>query len=137
MSDQEYPPEKLKPFEEEARKCFIKIWISLSLSVAVLVLALIPALIPDGQTVPGWFQRSGSLTTIGAIFISIYTTRMRERLEGKFLSDFYGAEAFRRVKLPFTIATSTALILTIIGTVVWGYGDLLISGALDSLCQAR
>ena len=137
MTDQEYPAEKLKPFEDEARKCFLKIWISLALSVAVLVIALIPSLVPSSQTLPGWFQRSGSLTTVGAVIIGIYATRMRDRLEGKFLADLYGIEVFKRVKLPFTIATSCAFVLSVVGTIVWGYGDILVSSALTGLCQAR
>lgn len=137
MTDQEYPAEKLKPFNDEARKCFVKIWISLAISVAVLVIALIPDLIPSGQTLPSWFQRSGSLTTIGAVIVGIYATRMRDHLEGKFMGDFYGIEVFKRVKLPFTIATASAFILSVVGTIVWGYGDLLVSTALTGLCEAR
>jgi hypothetical protein len=92
---------------------------------------------PNSQTIPGWFQRSGSLTTIGAVIISIYATRMRDRLEGKFMGDVYGLEVFKRLKVPFTIATTSAFILSVVGTIVWGYGDLLVSSALTSLCQAR
>lgn len=137
MSGDQCSAEKLKPFQDEANRCFIWILVWMAVALSALIISLIPALIPGEQTLPGWFQRSGSITTIGALFISIYVNRMRDRLEGKFTADLAGIEVFRRIELPFKIAAFSAVALSIVGTIVWGYGDVLIAKALDSMCQAR
>jgi hypothetical protein len=137
MGGADYPADKLQPFRTVARRCLIWIWIALAAAVVVLFLALMPALMPTEQTIPLWFQRSGSITTIGALIIGIFVNRLRDELEGRFMGDLYGQYVFKEIRLPFKIATCASVALTIIGTVVWGYGDLLLGSALQSLCVTK
>lgn len=127
MRDGDYPEEALRPFRAIARKYLAGIWIALSGTVIISILSLEPSFIPEGQEASLWFQRSGSITTIGALFIGIFAENLRTRLRGQFMGDIYAMRVFSEVKAHFLIATFGSFALTIIGTLIWGYGDLIYS----------
>ncbi|MBP0943123.1 hypothetical protein V2K16_22865 [Pseudomonas alliivorans] len=132
MCCEDFPEEKLRPFRREAKRCFFWIVIALSVAMSVLGLSLIPSLVPNGQSVPAWFQRSGSITTIGALVINLFVSRIRDGLEGRALGSIYGQCVFKEVRPYFKVAAIATVALTIVGTIVWGYGDLILIAALLS-----
>lgn len=85
MRDGDYPEEALRPFRAVASKYLAGIWIALSGTVIISILSLEPSFIPEGQEASLWFQRSGSITTIGALFIGIFAENLRSRLRGQFM----------------------------------------------------
>lgn len=108
------------------------LWHSLSLSwLLIFLAAVIPVLasiIPFPQAVgldrAGWFSRSGALTTVFAILAEGVLIRAKlsitpvgfgwvglQEQRDKFIPKFNGPEW-----LIFT--------LTVIGTLIWGYGDI-------------
>jgi hypothetical protein len=125
MRSGEYPEEALRPFRRIALKYLAGVWISLLLTLGVSLLTWSTELAPKGQDASLWFQRGGSITTIGALIIGIFAGRLRDSLRGKFLGDIYGIYVFKEVKTSFTISTVASFSLTVAGTLVWGYGDIL------------
>jgi hypothetical protein len=126
MCEPEYPAEKLKPYRDEAWKCLGWVAFWLMLAIGVLVLSSIPGLFPASQTNAQWFQRSGSITTIGALVIGLFVTRLRDNLQGRSIGSLYGQHVFKEIRIPYRIAAVSTVACTILGTIVWGYGDLLL-----------
>jgi hypothetical protein len=101
-------------------------------SVALIILAIATPtcgmfglFMPDTETIPIWFQRSGAVMTIFAL---LCTTGMASAL--KYLSpagttDLDLIEAEKKYRREYAFMDRTALWLTIVGTFVWGYGDVL------------
>ncbi len=79
-----------------------------------------------------WFQRSGSLTVLFAALLEF-----RQAAVDKGVRDAAWAAAKRRSWLglaivgqlpsPRKIIAGLALVLVVLGTIIWGYGDLLFS----------
>jgi di/tricarboxylate transporter len=100
-------------------------WILIALSVVIPILALIiPYPHAVGLDRSGWFARSGALTTVFAILAEGVLVRAKlsitpvgfgwsglQEQRDKFIPRFNGPEW-----LIFT--------LTILGTLIWGYGDI-------------
>lgn len=102
----------------------------LSLSGCLIFLAVLPPILaffgyfrPDSETFGSWFQRSGALTVILAVIAELLLVKLQKYpgltglLEAKDRwSNFYKA------------ITYSAAFLAVIGTVIWGYGDLFSPG---------
>ncbi|WP_206208077.1 hypothetical protein, partial [Pseudomonas viridiflava] len=124
MRTGEYPEETLRPFRAIARRYLAAIWIAFSMTIIFFVLALSTSFTPEGQDASLWFQRSGSVTTIGALIIGIFAEKLKNRLRGQFMGDIFAMRVFEEVRFSFLIATVASFSLTIIGTLIWGYGDI-------------
>jgi len=82
-------------------------------------------LIPESETQANWFQRSGSIMVILGVFVEFKLLS----IDGHF--DLYNI----KYEIPFDLPKSyrftykfllrSALVVVILGTLIWGYGDLL------------
>ncbi|MCF1443251.1 hypothetical protein ACI2VK_15075 [Ralstonia nicotianae] len=107
----------------------------LSLAVLALLLPFVEALRPAGEAVATWWQRAGAPVAVFAFIAQnkcqylgalltpgSFTSAEMESLRGK----------YRRTH---QISLSAAIFLTVIGTVVWGYGDLFVKTAEMTLAR--
>ncbi len=108
---------------------------TLSLSRLILALAFIfPVLaltIPyprvAGLELTGWFSRSGSVTTIFAILAEVILIRAKLSITPPGFG-WTGLNELRAEFIPkFERPEMLILILTVVGTLIWAYGDLLLT----------
>lgn len=90
-------------------------WGLLSAAIIVAVAAYIGALNPRIEQPGEWFARSGALVTVLAIFAELVIAKMFARMH-------VGIQPKVRW---LVYPRSIAFIVIVIGTFVWGYGDLL------------
>ncbi|WP_022729424.1 hypothetical protein [Fodinicurvata sediminis] len=112
----------------DLRKSFSKDYLT---EWTLTALAVLPALgslllswlLSDGGT---WFQRAGSLMVLFAVWLEFLETRKVAKTRHQDI------EASLLVNLPLTSDTPVelmfqriAIFMAILGTIIWGYGDLL------------
>jgi hypothetical protein len=107
-------------FERQLMKSILTSWILLFTAVIVTVLAYHGFLMPDIDTPAIWFQRSGAFVVLIAIFAEIYFIS-----EPKSISDNFDIKAREKRKTLIKISNVANLSLGVIGTIIWGYGDLI------------
>lgn len=92
------------------------------ISVVCALLAAFGILKPVNEPVVIWFQRSGSLVVLFAAIGEYYVSNMRATLRP---AGYVGITAMEN-ELSFSVKCyhSAALTLVIMGTIIWGYGDL-------------
>ncbi|MCY1558520.1 hypothetical protein D9M68_954610 [compost metagenome] len=82
---------------------------------------------PEGDTIGDWFSRSGAITTIFSLLVVSTTS---EGLRGLWipgqLADLPKIAVFEEFKPRFGWCDKVAMVLTIIGTFIWGYGSMMI-----------
>lgn len=96
-------------------------------AVAIPVCALFLPVRPSGESLGVWFQRSGSVMTVLCLVLELKVFSLYGRL---FPSGFVdkGFNEFKAKYLPvYKGLTIILLFLTAVGTVIWGYGDLLVT----------
>lgn len=109
--------------------------------IVLVVGALVPffALIipwqPEGETLASWFQRSGSILVVITVFsefklLSIYSTVYPG---GSTVT--YG-NAVSEIQIRFyKILSSFVFFLAIMGTLIWGYGDIPLRNTLQAAVE--
>jgi hypothetical protein len=95
------------------------------LATLIPILSLFGVFKPSGELLGPWFQRSGAITVVFAIFAELKASKMIDILDG---GDFAGPTwqtanqlYCRKVQIYFYFS----VLLIVLGTVVWGYGDLI------------
>jgi hypothetical protein len=82
---------------------------------------------PKFETREVWFQRSGALTTI----LALLSTTVKDFASNILSASGFCSEAKVIVKgefeLRFVVIFAVGFFLTVIGTVVWGYGDTILN----------
>lgn len=100
------------PADETRRSIFLHGWLSALLAATVLVVSIVADLLKPGMH---WTQRAGSIITVlGAYVAYVDAKRSFKFINGHFYLNF---------ELPYRVI---AIVLVVIGTVTWGYGDLLL-----------
>ena len=73
---------------------------------------------------PGqWFERSGAVMTAFAAFAQFKASSIATMIRGGTFAESW--EAYHKYKRYQAGVATLSLVLVVIGTVVWGYGDLL------------
>jgi hypothetical protein len=116
-------------YEEVILKKRKMFFIFATLSILIPALSVLGFFKPSCETLGVWFQRSGAITVVFAIFTEMNANQMLGVLDssgmvGKTFQATYD-KYFKQVKAYNYIS----LFLVIFGTVIWGYGDLLIDKA--------
>lgn len=101
----------------------------LTLAVLALLLPFVDVLRPAGESVATWWQRAGAPVAVFAFIAQNKCQYLWSLLTpGSFTS--VEMESLRaKYRRTHQISLSVAIILTVIGTVVWGYGDLFFKAA--------
>ncbi len=73
-----------------------------------------------------WFQRSGALITICALFMDLQIYRINQFLNPSGYVSVGFSEFKSKYNKLYVFLTIIGFLSTVAGTVVWGYGDLLV-----------
>jgi hypothetical protein len=114
-----------KETQEEFKKyklARLKFALCIFISVVCGLLAAFGILKPENEPREIWFQRSGSLVVLFAAIGEYYVSNMRVTLRP---AGYVGITAMEN-ELSFSVKFfhSVALTLVVMGTIIWGYGDL-------------
>lgn len=82
---------------------------------------------PIGQTLGQWFARSGAITTVFSLLVvSTSSEGLRALWIPGQMADLDKITIHQQYEPHFSVCEKIALITTIGGTIIWGYGDLLL-----------
>ncbi|KAA0012978.1 hypothetical protein F0A17_08635 [Billgrantia pellis] len=112
--------------ESNAKKSMRLIVFLLATTLVIPLAALYFPWRPEAETLGTWFQRSGSIMTILCISIdtklfSIYVWLNSEDEPSVHVERFKAKYYYR-----YKAMSILAFLLTIMGTTIWGYGDLIV-----------
>lgn len=93
-------------------------------AVAAMPLSLVPCLRPCTETLPLWFQRSGSITSMFAMYAQYQVSNFGGKIQGGTYGETWGL--FHLFKNHHAKLSWIVTCVGILGASVWGYGDLLI-----------
>jgi hypothetical protein len=95
------------------------------LAIAVPVISIYaPNLMPEKETIGSWFQRSGAIVVALAVWIEIKNNTISGFIYPSGVSTNQFKELKKAYGLYFNLVKWSGFILAIIGTVIWGYGDI-------------
>lgn len=112
--------------EKEAKKNRTIVFFSILAFLVIPALTLSGVLKPENESLCIWFQRSGSLMVLIASFSEYFSIKMLNVFSPAHITN----EPVFNTKLKYTLQAGSLMtvsaILIAIGTIVWGYGDLLL-----------
>jgi hypothetical protein len=111
--------------EIRLRRELLVVSVLCAFSIAVSLAALNSFLKPNSETVASWFQRSGALTTAVAVFAQLKIGNFLEEIRGGiFAESWIMHKKYHRHQ---SILSFASVVLVIVGTLVWAYGDLFLN----------
>jgi len=117
--------DKLNEINERVQKYLWASIVLVFLAVAAPMFSWHGLFLPVSDKPEIWFQRSGAITTIFSLFAGAGTASVLGALLPRGLTDLK-LEAAREVfEVSFRHIERFAFWLTVVGTVIWGYGDLI------------
>ena len=97
-------------------------------AIAVPFIAIfVPDLMPEKETIGTWLQRSGAVVVAFAVWVEIKNNAISGYIYPSGLSTSQYRELKEFYGLYFNIIKWTGFVLAICGTVIWGYGDILLN----------
>jgi hypothetical protein len=87
------------------------------------VLSLLPFK-PPSEPFSLWFQRSGAVMTAFAVFAQVAASNLYNEIQGSDFAESWAA--FHKYENAQRAISITSTVLVIVGTLIWGYGDILI-----------
>ncbi|MBQ0761395.1 MAG: hypothetical protein KBT78_01015 [Marinobacter psychrophilus] len=99
------------------------------LLIAALIpfLATVEALRPEAEDTALWFQRSGSLTVLFAVLSEFRLQTVDEHINPRGIWDSFQENMKQKYSRKHFLLSAISVLLAIIGTIIWGYGDLFIA----------
>jgi hypothetical protein len=107
---------------------FYTTWILLSISfISTLIIPdLLIALKPEGESIYQWFSRSGAIMTIFALYAANLTNRLSTEINRDIIEEeLVNHDGTRMFKKRLWVTDALVLVLTVVGTIIWGYGDAI------------
>lgn len=99
----------------------------LMLACAFPISAAFGFLMPEPESIETWFQRSGSATVLSAIAAEYLLYQLYGLVNELEITEFdRGVDPFAPLKKPYIWLRRVGVVVAIGGTVIWGYGDLLL-----------
>jgi hypothetical protein len=97
------------------------------IAIAIPMIAYSSLLKPDDKSLKIWFQRSDSLMTVVCLVLDITVLKLKNILCPTSSFGPVGLFEFRqKYLLSYKVFGVVAPFLTLAGTLIWGYGDLLV-----------
>ena len=111
---------------------FLVVVILIAASISAPIYAYFGNWLPIGEKREIWIQRSGAVTTLFSFMAASMIVFTSGRLH---TPGFFGSQVKLEIlvefKNYFRVAEALIFVLSIIGTVVWGYGDIIYLRYLD------
>tara|TARA_R110002073_G_scaffold299249_2_gene466159 strand:- start:3681 stop:4103 length:423 start_codon:yes stop_codon:yes gene_type:complete len=107
------------------------LWGGFFIFLAVLLPILLvkfPEAKPETESIATWFQRSGSIMVILAIWLELKMHSISGYMnvdESVVVINEFPTDAVKRYNLCYKIAMIVGFFIAVIGSIIWGYGDLL------------
>ncbi len=116
-----------EPTDQDLQQSLTLSWSILGVALVVPLLAMVLPFPQIGVLDrPSWVARSGAVTTVFAILAEVILIRARLSITPGGLG-WIGLKEQRDEFIPkFHTPELLILILTIVGTLIWGYGDLIL-----------
>jgi hypothetical protein len=83
----------------------------------------VPGLRPGSQTFATWLGRSGSVMSVFALIAQQKISFFEQSIRGTTFAESWALH--RKYAIRVALVNSLSLTLAVIGTIIWGYGDLL------------
>ncbi|WP_323030870.1 hypothetical protein [Brachymonas denitrificans] len=93
-------------------------------AIVVGPLSLCSVLRPSPESLTSWFQRSGAITSIFAVFAQYRISGFLEAIRGGTFAESWSL--YHLFKTHHHVLSWVIAVITIWGALVWGYGDLLL-----------
>ncbi|MFT6655290.1 MAG: hypothetical protein ACJAWI_002063 [Marinomonas primoryensis] len=99
-------------------------------AIALIIGALLPicTLIipwqPEGEALATWFQRSGSILVVITVFCEFKLLKISSSVDPGESTITYGHNVGDLQLKCYRFLSSSVLFLAIVGTLIWGYGDI-------------
>ena len=97
----------------------------LLLAIAFPVAAYYSILIPDKEPANMWFQRSGSLSVLFAVWVEYKLYKINEDANPPGLVSGQSSSLNKKHKGIYTKIQYIAVIFAVFGAFIWGYGDIV------------
>ena len=103
----------------------------------LIILAILPPILtitvpeakPESESISTWFQRSGSIMVILAIWVELKMLSINKYMnlhEAVVATSDFPELKVQRCKPYYKAMMFFAFVIAIIGTAIWGYGDLFL-----------
>ncbi|MBH1605151.1 hypothetical protein I5U63_08785 [Stenotrophomonas maltophilia] len=102
--------------------CFIVV-LCVAAIIAPLAALIIP-LRPASESLPGWFQRSGAVTSVFAVLAQFRISAFYERIRGGTFAESW--QLFHFFIGHYRLVSTAVATVTVVGAIIWGYGDLVL-----------
>lgn len=113
--------EDLSTIKQKLIGCSVFLVFAAALSFVALVW---PDISPARDTFGAWFQRSGSVMVVGAIWVEFILFKIKPFInpsESAYVVPFEVPQVYRKW---FKALSGAAVFFALLGTLIWGYGDL-------------
>lgn len=110
-------------YEKRIRRAFLQVSVLCLCAVIPPLLSMLGSFRPQAESPGQWFERSGAVMTVFAVFAHFKADTIATMIAGGTLGESW--EAYHKYKRHQAVVAGLSLVLMVIGTVVWGYGDLL------------
>lgn len=113
--------------EESVNRALCGAWLMLAVAVASPIAAALGFMRPEGEGLSAWLQRSGAITTV----LSLLALETLAFANSRIIPPKGGYGDVHKLALApiyepeIEALRVAAIIFTILGTLLWGYGDLL------------
>lgn len=81
---------------------------------------------PESELVKIWFQRSGAITCVFALLASLSLLNIKELLSPSGMPSIRHNDFKKKYMKLYLILTTFSVFMTILGTIVWGFGDMVL-----------
>lgn len=114
---------------------FIVVLLAIAFLAPVTVNAFFGALKPAAESSGVWFQRSGAISTVFALLAAtLQADASRKLWTPGFLADAEKLAILTSFEGKFSICQNLSFLFTVLGTVIWGYGDILFVKSISAIC---
>lgn len=106
--------------------CYCIVMLLIAAAVVAPLFSILCEWMVSGESRAVWIQRSGAVTTLFSFIAGAMTVFTSGRLHTPgFFGDKQKLEVLKEFKWRFRFAEVAIFTLSVVGTVIWGYGDLL------------
>lgn len=110
--------------ERRIKRAFFYAFALCVLAIAPCSISFISSLKPPSEKIDLWFQRSGAAMTAFSVFSQVKVNNILEMIRGGTFAESW--KMYHKYIVLQRLASGISVILIISGTVIWGYGDLLL-----------
>jgi len=100
--------------------------VTIAIGLTLPVLAIVVSVRPEGEQLNTWFQRSGSIMVIVAVWAEVKLSSIHHLLNptGVYTNDCLKMR--EEYGTYYNLIIWLVALVAVAGTLIWGYGDLLI-----------